>query len=99
MYNLYYLMPWPDYQEYMESEGCYPGPDNSLFVPREYVDTLDINGDRLEVGNKVYWYDPETGLDPSRVFEIFEINGDIVTITDEYGEAEVLPGELELIKY
>ena len=61
----------------------------------------------FEIGMLVKWNDPAIGefstkeqeLQKSREFVIVDIiNEDMVLIADEYGEAEVFVGELELIK-
>jgi hypothetical protein len=60
----------------------------------------------FEIGMLVKWNDPaindfspaEREIQLSREFEIIDIiNDDMVLIADEYGEAEVFVGELELI--
>ena len=58
----------------------------------------DINGKEIRVGSKVIWYDPEVeARDLTRVWEVWKAEGDIVNISDEYGEAEVLANELEVV--
>ncbi len=61
----------------------------------------------FEIGMLVKWNDPAIGefspkeqeLQKSREFVIVDIiNEDMVLIADEYGEAEVFVGELELIE-
>lgn len=60
----------------------------------------------FEIGMLVKWNDPaiedfspaEREIQLNREFEIIDIiNDDMVLIADEYGEAEVFVGELELI--
>lgn len=60
----------------------------------------------FEIGMLVKWNDPaiddfspaEREIQRNREFEIIDIiNDDMVLIADEYGEAEVFVGELELI--
>ena len=59
---------------------------------------LDIHGDELHIGDKVLWHDPyEEYRDLTRVYEIFDIQGDIISISDEYGESEVYANELEKV--
>ena len=59
---------------------------------------LDIHGDELHIGDKVLWHDPdEENRDLTRVYEIFDIQGDIISISDEYGESEVYANELEKV--
>lgn len=59
---------------------------------------LDINGKELHIGDEVLWYDPnEEYCDLTRVYEIFDIQGDIISISDEYGESEVYASELEKV--
>ena len=59
----------------------------------------DRNGKTLKKGQKVKWYDPEEeARDLSRVYVVDKIhNEDVVMISDEYSEAEVIPHELEII--
>ena len=61
----------------------------------------------FEIGMLVKWNDPaindfsegEQEIQRNREFVIVDIiNEDMVLIADEYGEAEVFVGELELIK-
>ena len=61
----------------------------------------------FEIGMLVKWNDPAIGefspkeqeIQRNREFLIVDIiNEDMVLIADEYGEAEVFVGELELIK-
>jgi hypothetical protein len=60
----------------------------------------------FEIGDLVRWNDPAIHeFDPAerewqsqRVYEIYDINGDIICICDEYGEGEVFEHELELVK-
>jgi hypothetical protein len=59
---------------------------------------LDINGEELHIGDKVVWHDPdEEYRDLTRVYEIFDIQGDIISISDEYGESEVYSSELKKV--
>ena len=59
---------------------------------------LDIHGEELHIGDKVVWHDPdEEYRDLTRVYEIFDIQGDIISISDEYGESEVYANELEKV--
>jgi hypothetical protein len=59
---------------------------------------LDIHGEELHIGDKVVWHDPdEEYRDLTRVYEIFDIQGDIISISDEYGESEVYASELEKV--
>lgn len=61
----------------------------------EYVDR---NGRQIIVGSKVIWYDPEEeARDLSRVYDVDDIGSDMVYISDEFSEAEVLPQELEVV--
>lgn len=60
----------------------------------------------FEVGDLVKWNDPaindfnaeERELQKNRVFKIYDVNGDVIGICDEYGESEVLAHELMLVK-
>ena len=59
---------------------------------------LDIHGEELKLGDKVVWYDPDEEFrDLTRIYEIFDIQGDIISISDEYGESEVYASELEKV--
>lgn len=59
---------------------------------------LDIHGEELKIGDKVLWYDPdEKYRDLTRVYEIFDVQEDIISISDEYGESEVYANELEKV--
>ena len=59
---------------------------------------LDIYGEELHIGDKVIWYDPDEEFrDLTRVYTIFDIQGDIISISDEYGESEVYANELEKV--
>lgn len=61
----------------------------------------DKNGDPIEVGTKVRWYDPdESARDLTRVWEVFKIDEDIIHIAEigSSSEAEVYSEELEVIK-
>lgn len=63
----------------------------------------DRNGQNIYMGSWVKWYDPEVeARDLSRIYEVYDIKGDegdeIICISDEFGEAEVLPSELEVIQ-
>lgn len=58
----------------------------------------DRKGIEITLGAKVIWYDPEEDArDLSRVWTVDDFNEEIVNISDEYSEAEVLPNELEVI--
>ena len=59
---------------------------------------FDREGNHLHIGDKVIWYDPEEeARDLSRIWTIDDVSPDIVNISDEYSEAEVLPNELKRI--
>lgn len=57
------------------------------------------------IGDYVKWNDPaiddfnetERDFQRNRIFQIFNISGDIISIDDAYGEAEVFAHELELV--
>lgn len=59
----------------------------------------DRNGNKIAIGDKVKWYDPEKeARDLKRIWEVAKIYGEIVLIVDEDGgEAEVFPEELKKI--
>jgi len=59
---------------------------------------LDRKGNHIVVGSKVIWYDPEVAArDLTRVYDVDDLEGDIVYISDDFSEAEVLPQELEVV--
>ena len=58
----------------------------------------DRKGIEITLGAKVIWYDPEEDArDLSRVYTVDTISEELVNISDEYSEAEVLSNELEVI--
>ena len=60
---------------------------------------VDKNGTRIDQGDEVQWCDPEEeARDLERIWTVNSINGDIVLISDDYSEAEVLPSELIVCK-
>ena len=60
---------------------------------------VDKNGTRIDQGDEVQWCDPEEeALDLERIWTVNSINGNIVLISDDYSEAEVLPSELIVCK-
>ena len=62
-------------------------------------DTISLNGEKLEVGMKVIWNDPdESARDLSRVWTIDNINGEVISISDDCSEAEVTANELMTYK-
>ncbi len=61
----------------------------------ENMTVLDKNGTEITVGDKVIWYDPAIeARDLSRIWVIDQITDEIVYISDDFGEAEVLANEL-----
>lgn len=65
------------------------------------IQTSGINDDYkvIEEGSLVRWHDPEIECqDLTIIWEVARINGDVVLITNEGGEAEVFADELELVK-
>ena len=59
----------------------------------------DINGRTIKINDKVIWDDPEASArDLDRVWNVYDIAGEIVCIADDYGEAEVFPEELEVVE-
>ena len=60
---------------------------------------VDKNGTRIDQGDEVQWCDPEEeARNLERIWTVNSINGDIVLISDDYSEAEVLPSELIVCK-
>ena len=60
---------------------------------------------QIRIGDKVKWHDAaiyefteeDKSFQASRIYEVISITGDIITIADDYGEAEVYACEIELI--
>ena len=70
---------------------------------QDYIDDMenyiDRKGNVLGIGDKVIWYDPEEEeRDLDRVWNVYGLDGDIVYISDSYGEAEVYAQELEKVE-
>lgn len=62
------------------------------------MEIKDRKGQKLSIGAKVIWYDPEEeARDLSRVWTVDSISDELINISDEYSEAEVLPNEIEVI--
>jgi hypothetical protein len=63
-----------------------------------YAMAKDKKGNEICVGDKVIWYDPDkSARDTSIEWEVFSVNPEMVRISCDYGEAEVLPEELKVI--
>jgi hypothetical protein len=59
----------------------------------------DRKGKQISVGVHVIWYDPQEEFrDLTRVWQVDNVSEEIVNISDEYSEAEVLPSELEVVE-
>jgi len=57
---------------------------------------LDRNGKLITIGAPVIWYDPdESARDLERIYFVDDFSDEIVYISDDFSEAEVLPDELE----
>jgi len=81
--------------------------ENSIILLYEYPEeeeevpeVTDKFGNKLSVGDKVIWVDPDpVGRDLNRVYEVNDIHSeDTIWINDEFSEAEVPPQELILAK-
>ena len=81
--------------------------ENELIVLYEYPEeeeevseVTDKFGNKLSVGDKVIWVDPDpVGRDLNRVYEVNDIySEETIWINDEFSEAEVPPQELILAK-
>ena len=60
---------------------------------------VDRNGKQISVGTNVKWYDPQEEFrDLTRVWQVDDVSEEIVNISDDYSEAEVLPSELEVVE-
>ena len=62
----------------------------------------DKNGEKISIGDKVRWYDPEEDhrqLD--RIYTITKVNGcqndDVILLTDDVSEVEVFASEIEKV--
>ena len=88
----------PEASEWFTTSECANNTENEIY---EFIGDnffLDKNGKAIKVGEKVVWHDPlESARDLSRVWEVFAINGEVVSIADEYSEAEVSPSEIEIV--
>lgn len=51
----------------------------------------------FHIGDRVIWNDPARESEPMK-YVIFDIRGDIICISNEYGEAEVYESELTISK-
>lgn len=59
----------------------------------------DRKGNEINVGDNVHWFDPDrANADDERVWEVWEVRGEIILIGDSHSEAEVYPNELEVIQ-
>lgn len=69
--------------------------DFDEFENEEFVDK---DGQPIQKGSKVIWFDPErSARDLKRIWTVYDMGGDIVYIADDYGEAEVFPQELKVV--
>lgn len=69
--------------------------DFDEFENEEFVDK---DGQPIQKGSKVIWFDPErSARDLKRIWKVYDMGGDIVYIADDYGEAEVFPQELKVV--
>ena len=60
---------------------------------------VDKDGQPILKGSKVIWFDPErSARDLKRIWTVYDMGGDIVCIADDYGEAEVFPQELKVMR-
>lgn len=80
--------------------------ENSIIVLYEYPEEEEVPevtdkfGNKLSVGDKVIWVDPDpVGRDLNRVYEVNDIHSEeTIWINDDFSEAEVPPQELILAK-
>lgn len=74
----------------------YEYPEEEEEVP----EVTDKFGNKLSVGDKVIWVDPDpVGRDLNRVYEVNDIpSEETIWINDDFSEAEVPPQELILAK-
>lgn len=60
------------------------------------MDARDCWGYPLKIGQRVYWYDPETGNRSE--YEVYEIHSaELVKLHSEHGECEAMPHECKII--
>jgi len=85
-------------EELMRLRKLYDDEDKYTSDDDEEEEYLDRNGRKIIVGSKVIWYDPqEEYRDLTRIYDVDDLEGDIVYISDEYSEVEVFPKELEVV--
>lgn len=71
---------------------------NNDFDEFENEEFVDKDGQPIQKGSKVIWFDPErSARDLKRIWKVYDMGGDIVYIADDYGEAEVFPQELKVV--
>ena len=63
------------------------------------VKVTDRKGKPLKKGQKVKWYDPDrSARDLKRIYTVDKVhNEDVVFISDDFSEAEVMPQELQIV--
>ena len=60
----------------------------------------DINGNKVCVGDRVIWHDPDkSAIDLDRVYIVQSFSGEIVYIADDFSTAEVFSSELEVVEH
>lgn len=73
--------------------------ESNDFDEFENEEFVDMNGRPIQKGSKVIWFDPErSARDLKRIWTVYDMGGDIVYIADDYGEAEVFPQELKVMR-
>lgn len=74
----------------------------TLIILREWVEgshpIRDVNGNVLYIGCSVRYRDSECPDNYERLFKVYKLSEELVKCTDQYGELEALPCELELAK-
>lgn len=93
-----YDQDWCDeFNEYFLA--CYLNEDEDKVYDLFKIVQTDRKGNEINVGDNVHWFDPDrANADDERVWEVWEVRGEIILIGDSYSEAEVYPNELEVIQ-
>lgn len=93
-----YGQDWCDeFNEYFLA--CYLNEDEDKVYDLFKIVQTDRKGNEINVGDNVHWFDPDrANADDERVWEVWEVRGEIILIGDSHSEAEVYPNELEVIQ-
>ena len=74
--------------------------ESNDFDEFENEEFVDKDGQTILKGSKVIWFDPERSARDllKRIWTVYDMGGDIVYIADDYGESEVFPQELKVMR-